>query len=68
MQNVWVHKDSAREPSKLGMPIVDPANWTPDEILANDERIYKLSSNEITEVKAAINTVIKSQIKKTILG
>ena len=63
MPNVWVHRESAREPSKLGMPIVDPANWTPDEILANDEWIYKLSSNEITEVKAAINTVIKSQIK-----
>ena len=62
MANTWTRRDVPRVPGELGMPIVDPANWVPDEILANDEWIYKLSLDEVAEVKVAIDTVIRDSI------
>ena len=37
-----------------GQPIVDPADWTAQEIATSDEWYYELTAQEIEEMRAAV--------------
>ena len=56
-ENYWSRSDFPREPGVLGKPLVDPANWYPDEILSNRKWIYRLSQTEISEVEKAVRHI-----------
>ena len=44
-----------REPANPGQPIVDPADWTGQEMLESDEWHYELNTQEIDELQAAVS-------------
>ena len=43
-----------REPAIRGQPIVDPADWTAQEIATSDEWCYELTAQEIRELRSAV--------------
>ncbi len=44
-----------REPANPGQPIVDPADWTGQEMLESGEWHYELNTQEIDELQAAVS-------------
>ncbi len=56
-KNYWSRSEFPREPGVIGKPLVDPANWDPDEILSNRNWIYRLSQTEISEIKEAVGQI-----------
>lgn len=52
--NSWRRTDVKREPAELGKPLVDPAEWYPDDINGSDAWIYTLSESELGEIEAAV--------------
>jgi len=49
-----------RQPAEPMKPIVDPAGWTAEEMLATDEWIYELSDDEINEILGAVDSAEKN--------
>jgi hypothetical protein len=43
-----------REPAEPMKPLVDPADWTPADLAANDDWIYELSGAEISDLTDAV--------------
>lgn len=52
--NPWQRSVVKRESAELGKPLVDPADWYPDDINGSDAWIYQLSDAEISEIEAAV--------------
>jgi len=53
-RNAWTRSGGAREPARLGEPLVDPADWYPADIAGSQDWIYRLSPAEIEEVGEAV--------------
>ena len=52
--NNWTRSKSVREPAEPHKPVVDPAEWYPDDYRGSDEWIYNLSRAEVDEIRAAV--------------
>ncbi|MBT4905556.1 MAG: TauD/TfdA family dioxygenase, partial [Rhodospirillaceae bacterium] len=50
-------RHSKREPAAPGGPVVDPAAWYADDLLASDDWIYTLSDTDIGELLNAVGDV-----------
>lgn len=46
--------DRHREPAVPMQPVIDPAGWTAADLSANEDWIYELSADEITEIIEAV--------------
>lgn len=51
------HRRAHREPATPLKPIVDPAGWEPEELLAADDWSYRFSESDISEIEAAVDAV-----------
>jgi len=47
----------AREPAVLGEKVVDPADWTGDELAASEDWIHRLTEAEIADIDQAVRRV-----------
>ncbi len=52
--NNWQPSTGKREPAQLGKPIVDPAEWYPQDMDGKDFWIWDLSDGELSEVRSAV--------------
>lgn len=50
-----------RKPARPGMPVVDPAGWEPDELVAAGDWIYALSGEDVTEIADAADAFAASE-------
>lgn len=46
-----------REPASPGVPVVDPAAWTAEDMLKTDSWVYQLSDSEIGELMSAVEAI-----------
>ena len=49
-----------RVPAEPMAPIIDPARWEPEELVATDDWLYHFSAEDILEIYAAVETVQRS--------
>jgi hypothetical protein len=61
--NTWRPSDRRREPAVLGKPIVDPADWYPQQMQDSAAWAYRMTSKEIDEVLAAVAAVEKRKLE-----
>ena len=57
MSNFGTFRNARREPAVPLQPIVDPAGWEPEELLADDDWSYCFSDDDIAEISAAVEAV-----------
>lgn len=43
-----------RQPAVAGQPVVDPAGWAPDELVAGGDWVHMLKADDIAEIDAAV--------------
>lgn len=58
--NTWTRSDRPRRPAVEGGPLVDPAEWYPEDFTGMDGAetwIYRLSDAELAEIRAAVSAV-----------
>jgi hypothetical protein len=55
--NHWKQSKVQREPAQLGLPLVDPAEWYPNEMLGKDFWIWDMTPAERGEVLSAVSDV-----------
>jgi hypothetical protein len=48
------YRNAVRHPGRLGAPVVDPAAWEPEELLARDDWIYRLTEEDLAELADAV--------------
>ncbi len=53
-QNTWSRSNRERQPAEMLKPLVDPAEWYPNDFDGSDAWIYRLSQAEIAEIEAAV--------------
>lgn len=51
-----------RIPARAGQPIIDPAGWEPDDLMATDDWIYRLTPGDVAEVQAAVDAVLARNV------
>jgi hypothetical protein len=59
-ENQWRPAKRGREAAVLGRPVVDPAFWYREEFTSNENFVYRLSSDEVGEIFAAVERVERS--------
>lgn len=62
MTGFGTYRDAHRIPGRLGAPVVDPAGWEPEDLLAADEWVYCLTGDDIEELNAAVQSVQEKDI------
>ena len=55
--NPWTRSRSVREPAQPLKPVIDPAEWYPEEHRDSEQWIYGLSEAEIAEIDAGVARV-----------
>lgn len=58
MTSFGTFRTGRRIPARAGQPIVDPAGWEPEDLVAADDWIYRLTPDDIAEVQAAVDAVV----------
>ena len=53
-QNTWARSARERQPAEASKPLVDPAEWYPDDFRNSEEWLWRLSDAEIAEIEAAV--------------
>lgn len=57
MATFGTFRNARREPAVPLRPIVDPAGWEPDELLATDDWAYRFSDDDVAEICDAVESV-----------
>ena len=52
--NTWARSARQRQPAEPSKPLVDPAEWYPDDFRNSEQWIWRLSDAEIAEIDAAV--------------
>lgn len=58
MADFGTFRTTARVPATPGAPVVDPAGWEPEELVATDDWIYTLTDADVAEVTAAADAFL----------
>ncbi|MGE0653142.1 MAG: TauD/TfdA family dioxygenase [Alphaproteobacteria bacterium] len=62
MTSFGTFRTARRIPAGAGQPIVDPAGWEPEELVATNDWIYRLTPDDIVEVQAEVDTVLARNV------
>lgn len=54
MSAFGTYRGAHRVPGRLGDPVTDPAGWEPEELLAHDDWIYRLTDEDVAELADAV--------------
>ncbi len=62
MAGFGTFRNARREPAVPLRPIVDPAGWEPEELLAADDWSYRFSDDDVAEIAEAVEAVRRAGV------